>query len=403
MLSEAEEAEMNRARAGYHDHDHGSDDGHESHRPYHEHEDDIPEDHSVERNGLSTSTYDSQSRLMKRHHSDEQPQHAHHDRHREAADHARHAGGMGMKNTFNFSAMEDFAGDERATNAAARPIINGHGARTREIDFAQTSNEALGAHPESYATTALMDGEETLSPGRNSETGERFARRRHRKMSNSNPVSRRQGKLALFEGFGSSEVNPAALHPTATIAPDMSVKGPRQPKNALSGIDTPAFTPYTDAPMSGHDRPYRFSFYSNALPVTIHARSLAELPADGQSFEDLFKGKNEGVEDVAGLDGTEVGSFGTDKRSGIETPVARDEKAPKASLLAKAMTSTGKIGGDGGSPNPDGPGFDEDPEQFTWWLDVLNPTDEEMRMMTKVRLQYDKLNLLTHRCLVSTL
>ena len=40
----------------------------------------------------------------------------------------------------------------------------------------------------------------------------------------------------------------------------------------------------------GHDRPYRFSFYSNALNATIHARTLSELPSEGQSFEDLFTG-----------------------------------------------------------------------------------------------------------------
>ena len=43
---------------------------------------------------------------------------------------------------------------------------------------------------------------------------------------------------------------------------------------------------------TGHDRPYRFSFYSNALSATIHARSLSELPAEGQTFEELFQGVN---------------------------------------------------------------------------------------------------------------
>ncbi|EPQ59199.1 cora-domain-containing protein [Gloeophyllum trabeum ATCC 11539] len=66
----------------------------------------------------------------------------------------------------------------------------------------------------------------------------------------------------------------------------------------------------------GHDRPYRFSFYSNALSATIHARSLSELPAEGQTFENLFAGVHV--------------------------------------------------------------------EGNTWWLDVQNPTDEEMKMLSKV-------------------
>jgi hypothetical protein len=41
---------------------------------------------------------------------------------------------------------------------------------------------------------------------------------------------------------------------------------------------------------TGHDRPFRFSFYSNSFAATIHSRSLNELPADGQSFRDLFSG-----------------------------------------------------------------------------------------------------------------
>lgn len=39
-------------------------------------------------------------------------------------------------------------------------------------------------------------------------------------------------------------------------------------------------------------QPYRFTFYSNALPSTIHARNLAELPAPGQTFEELFSGRS---------------------------------------------------------------------------------------------------------------
>jgi len=75
----------------------------------------------------------------------------------------------------------------------------------------------------------------------------------------------------------------------------------------------------------GHDRPYRFSFHSNALPSAIHARSLGELPADGQTFEQLF--------------------------SGVTSP----------------------------------PAGSSDSDNNTWWLDILNPTDEEMKMLSKVK------------------
>ncbi|ORX38390.1 hypothetical protein BD324DRAFT_577597 [Kockovaella imperatae] len=151
-----------------------------------------------------------------------------------------------------------------------------------------------------------------------------FHRRRQRKLSQSNPVQRRQGKLALFEGFGQSDDAPESS------ASATAFKAPRQPKN-LGGN---GFVPFKDqAP--GHDRPYRFSFYSNALPVTIHARTLAELPADGQSFEDLFRGKQ--VDRSPQVESTDYGD-----------------------------------------------GSEDDPEAATWWLDVLSPTDDEMRMLSKV-------------------
>jgi len=75
----------------------------------------------------------------------------------------------------------------------------------------------------------------------------------------------------------------------------------------------------------GHDRPYRFSFYSNSLPAVIHARSLDELPADGQTFEQLFPS--------------------------IDSPSASSN----------------------------------DSDDTTWWLDILNPTDEEMKTLSKVK------------------
>jgi magnesium transporter len=54
----------------------------------------------------------------------------------------------------------------------------------------------------------------------------------------------------------------------------------------------------------------------------------------------------------------------------------------KMSLLARAAGTASKSGGmgpgQGGSP-------EHDPEAFTWWMDVHSPTDEEMRMLSKVR------------------
>lgn len=51
-------------------------------------------------------------------------------------------------------------------------------------------------------------------------------------------------------------------------------------------------------------------------------------------------------------------------------------------MLARAAGAPSKGNGLGGGP-PNGTA-EEDPEAFTWWLDVLTPSDEEMRMLSKV-------------------
>ncbi|KAI0043494.1 hypothetical protein FA95DRAFT_1563236 [Auriscalpium vulgare] len=91
-------------------------------------------------------------------------------------------------------------------------------------------------------------------------------------------------------------------------------------------------------------RPYRFSFSSSAFAATIHGRSLAELPAEGQSFQDLFSASGSGSESTANASGNGV-----------------DE-----------VTSTVP----GGSTEGDG--------SSVWWLDVFSPTDGEMRVLGQV-------------------
>ncbi|KAH9163631.1 magnesium transporter [Lactarius sanguifluus] len=86
---------------------------------------------------------------------------------------------------------------------------------------------------------------------------------RERKLSQSNAMPRRHG------GGEDGSVRRVTRRPTSVavrrgIAPPLSV--------VPSFCDLPA----TVVEAVGHDRPYRLSFYSNALSATIHARSLSE-------------------------------------------------------------------------------------------------------------------------------
>ncbi|WWC90546.1 uncharacterized protein L201_005482 [Kwoniella dendrophila CBS 6074] len=525
MLSDAEEAEMDRAR--YHGggvgggENESDDEGHHGRTHYdnqeereegmmlshHEHHDN--RDHRHSRHGIhghgesshgGSSGYDSHSRLMSSHHrrgSDGDQ----HDRtpidnssmgsmggmgnmaggRLQQAD-LRSLGGMGgtARNKFDFQAMEEYANKERENlfRSEGSWSINNTAANNNNVSKLQGDNlprrrstpnrisrHSQGSrsqsqenldHPEDYddrmerTQTHSAFGDDHDHDDENNDNitegpfsystrndgdllgdngqEQTFHRRRQRKLSQSNPLSRRQGKLALFEGFGSNsnanadgEVLPES-NSTAFKAPRSGNKTiTNMPFNRSSsnnngsnnnndnGNSKNGFIPYSDSapgPAPGHDRPYRFSFYSNAMPVTIHARSLTELPAEGQSFEELFKGKNQSNSEKGSIIGTGNGTPNKSNNSGQETPIPSSTTTSqpfepstlvsnKTSMLSKAIAGhnasqqaqnmsrdNSKSGVNGG--NGDNTAIEEDPEQFTWWLDVLSPTDEEMRMLSKV-------------------
>jgi len=164
--------------------------------------------------------------------------------------------------------------------------------------------------------------------------------------------------MALFEGLPGAP--PASL--AAGLAPPLS--------------EVPSFADLSSATVNGvgHDRPYRFSFYSNALGATIHARSLSELPADGQSFEDMF-----------------VGVGGPEKSPAV--PTEPDRRPARTS--SQATTQSVRTSRDDTKVLQGGNGSEvfkslvpRDQEGHTWWLDVLSPVDEEMKMLSKVRRVY---------------
>jgi len=366
-------------------------------------------------------------------------------------------GGMGpMRNHFDFSHMDEFAEREReelglnikmgtASPMEISPGSGSLGGRTSNtlddgksggvaeegdllgdlshFSFNNNVSEpgpAAASVASSFDRKGMLDGESTLaaSPGNQGGTSsnsehEHFVRRRNRKLSASNPVPhvRRQAKLALFEGFGGG-ADPAGpdasfslTSPAGHARSDEAIttKASRFPKNLITGS---AYTDYpvpaaAPLPASRRERPYRFSFYSNALPATIHSRSLSELPSDNQSFSDLFAGKG-GIGGEVGESSqaptparklapdSENGSFAARRNSsGKETPINSSDLSvpkPKQSLLAKAagMANGGQSLAGDDSPQPPSKTASPEPEATTWWLDVLSPTDEEMRMFSKV-------------------
>ncbi|CCF54091.1 hypothetical protein NDA11_005511 [Ustilago hordei] len=339
---------------------------------------------------------------------------------------------LGYPFTFDLAALEEFASDERdrigmasSYNAARSP---GQGLRQRggAAQKGSRGGPAYGVSPDSDDAT--------------------FYSRRPRKLSTSAGAfgsSKYQRKLALFEGGGSAPPPVAAgaatsnstLGTSSALAPgtpgdrkgSMDVNTPLLDNDTLPSYHNAgssgasrmhhsqsqsAITPGagghsrarsgTGAYSTRGEKPYRFTFYSNALPSTIHARHLSELPADGQTFEELFAGREKKNSDhspptegsqsrnasraptinAATARMSSLGqTFGrmegtTAPPTGSNTPVHNGEEAARAMSGLSASRTKALPGG--------GIRMDPDPEANTWWLDVLSPTDQEMKLLSRV-------------------
>lgn len=422
MLSPNEEADMDRARARSFHADLDSEEGglmdHHSYQG--DHDGSRGSEHMEGDDGLHMH---SSSHRRSSHHSDDHRSDERRSAHMLSGLQSRSQapGGMGpIKNFFDFSHMDEFASKERQSLAQSgwnkdwehdaqvppmRSASDDALAGPNRVDdhrgsLEETRDEVGSSYGDRERGMSAYndDGESALVTSPKTVSGDldapqqSFHRRRQRKLSQSNPAphGRRQGKLALFEGIGALTGSSGENGNADEASP---FKAARQPKNQLKSNPATAFNPYSDAP-PGHDRPYRFSFYSNALPVTIHARSLAELPGEGQGFEDLFKGQEAAV--AAATEGpSSFSDSGTRKGSGAATPrdipssLVDSKSLGKSSMLAKAAGAgmngaPGLPSEPGGGAQPPPATADDDPEAFTWWLDVLSPTDEEMRMLSKV-------------------
>ncbi|KAG8775718.1 CorA metal ion transporter [Ceratobasidium sp. 428] len=277
------------------------------------------------------------------------------------------------RSKFDFSHLETFAiAEKEALGLTTR--ANTNELRKRLVGLANGNGNAHeapnGVTFQSEGNGELSTGEGELIPGlqdilssAGTEPSSTFVRKRQRKLSQSNTVNpRRQGKLALFEG---APPPTDVTHLPEGIAGGVGV--------GVGGAGVPSHT--------GHDRPYRFSFYSNRWPSTIHARSLSELPADGQSFEDLFMGGGDesALAEGGGSGGATTTANGTGS-AGKSTPMPVPSTTRPGGATPEMMDEKSRVSGRG-----NGAGVaKEDEEVDTWWLDVLCPTNEEMGMLSKV-------------------
>ncbi|KAL8908422.1 MAG: hypothetical protein Q9207_000841 [Kuettlingeria erythrocarpa] len=139
------------------------------------------------------------------------------------------------------------------------------------------------------------------------------------------------------------------------------------------------------------DAPYRFTYFNEELPSTIHSQTISELLQPGQSFQDLFV--------------PEPPELSSDESSVEEETASRQATSDRWTISpgdqSRAGTRHASLNGDqresrfqhsdrsgDATPLPTG---STDPKgkakrygaRPTFWLDVLSPTDSEMRVISK--------------------
>ncbi|CCA70231.1 related to MNR2-Manganese resistance protein [Serendipita indica DSM 11827] len=246
-------------------------------------------------------------------------------------------GGGYYRSKFDFGVMEEFAKEERQRLGITRNTDWTKGSTRRKPT---RNTETTVIHEESAARSAEgLPSETTVGQG-------------HRRESETLLQPRKTGgKLAQFES-ATATLPPFDLPPAAS-----PMLGPTlPPANGISPTDQPVDLPPLANSWEHETRPYRFSFYSNNLRSTIHARTLSELPAENQSFEELFQGKR--------------------------TAPAKQGVASQDPSLVNLPMDVVSAKRDSGIPGR-GTTWKEDEDANSWWLDILCATDEEMRVLSK--------------------
>lgn len=175
------------------------------------------------------------------------------------------------------------------------------------------------------------------------------------------------------------------------------------------------------------DAPYRFTYFNEEFQSTIHSQSISELVQPGSSFRELFvpdppilsdsESEEEEGEYPQSRDDSQANH--ANETNGYSTPVTRQSSLindPRNDLRRPGpVTNTdfrrpaSEAGGDmktdprrSDAPTPSGGVRSPDPhkltnpspdvvkekpkrygERPTWWLDVLSPTDAEMKVLSK--------------------
>ncbi|KAL8819584.1 MAG: hypothetical protein Q9191_007703, partial [Dirinaria sp. TL-2023a] len=136
------------------------------------------------------------------------------------------------------------------------------------------------------------------------------------------------------------------------------------------------------------DAPYRFTYFNEELPSTIHSQTISELLQPGQDFRELFIPEPPELSDESSDDEDLMSHQGNpNDRQGM-TPNTQSRVGTRhSSVIGDPETQSRERSGDATPQQPNGAAFKERVKRYgarpTFWLDVLSPTDTEMRVISK--------------------
>lgn len=110
------------------------------------------------------------------------------------------------------------------------------------------------------------------------------------------------------------------------------------------------------------DEPYRFTYFNDEIPATIHSHTISELLQPGQTFRDLFRPEPRVLDDSSDEDDDVPSEVETQDGNGTQNGNSTQNGSPRM----RPTHSPPRVG-----PRP------------TFWLDVMNPTDAEMKVFIR--------------------
>jgi magnesium transporter len=141
------------------------------------------------------------------------------------------------------------------------------------------------------------------------------------------------------------------------------------------------------------DAPYRFTYFNEDFDNTIHAQTISELVQPGASFKELFIPDPPELSESASEDednetldirdfaqnNQPLSPSSTDLRGGTRHTSIAGDLAPTKTHSPDGSGIVTPMKG----PSPLGPKPKRYGPRPIWWLDVLSPTDTEMRVIAK--------------------